>query len=321
MRQISDFLSERGTEVSGHVAYIPSTQASGVAWPDGRIITVAPAPALVTKMSMPEGAEPDPSPLAPAARFGQAGWIVVVARSSDGQAITTSGILGGVATATCGTISVRKLVFNVALDASFAGAGVFDLSGDLLGIVIHCGDTWSAITHQSVEQLLGAQQGAEAVVLHDLGVRVRTPEPEERRLMKLPAGGLFIGETRKGSRAFNMGLRPGDLLLRTGKDPLEKVEDLLALEDSVTLIREGRSITLSMTPDYTLDVPKAGAVLSTVQTETRLYKAGLRAGDRIIRANGVEDPGPSDLNRLLALNKPAWMVYERDDRRVWVILP
>src|SRR3954452_9014575 len=138
MRQISDFLSERGTEVSGHVAYIPSTQASGVAWPDGRIITVAPAPALVTKMSIPEGAERAPSPLAPAARFGQAGWIVVVARSSDGQAITTSGILGGVATATCGTISVRKLVFNVALDASFAGAGVFDLSGDLLGIVIHC---------------------------------------------------------------------------------------------------------------------------------------------------------------------------------------
>lgn len=321
MRQISDFLSERGTDVARHVVYVSSAQASGVLWPDGRLITAAPAPALVSTAAPPDQPTADRARLAPQSRFGQAGWIVVVARGSDGQPITASGILGGAANASCGTTSVRKLVFNAPLDASFAGAGVFDLSGDLLGIVIPCGDAWTAITPPSAEQLLGAQQGAEAVAWHDVGIRIRSPASEERRLMQVPSGGLFIAETRKGSRAFNMGLRPGDLLVRTGSEPITTTEDLLALGKDVTLVRQGRTITLSMTPDYTLDVPKAGAVLSSVQPETRLYRAGLRPGDRIIRASGVEDPGPTELNRLMASSKPVWLVYERDDRRIWAMLP
>jgi hypothetical protein len=319
MRQISDFLAERATEVADHVVYVPSAKASGVIWPDERIVTTADEPALVSTASVINERQPAPVKLAPPARFSQAGWIVVVARNSQNQPITTSGLLGGVADAKCGPIDVRKLVFNTALDSAFAGGGIFDLSGDLLGMVIDCDNTWTAVTSESISALLSQQKGAESVAWHDFGVHVRAADTSERKLMHLPrTGGLFASEVRRNSPAFNMGVRPGDLLMRSGAEQLETTEDLLALGDTLSLIRDGRTLTLSLTPDYTLDLPTGGVTLTSVQQGTRLKAAGLEAGDRIVRAAGIEGPGPTDLNKLLSVDKPFWLVYEREDRRVWV---
>lgn len=321
MRQISDFLAERASSSAIHVSWVHSSQASGVRWPDGQIVVSAAPPALVGRASIVTDAQSAPVSLAPGDRFTQAGWIVVVGRNANNEAITTSGILGGVADTNCDSIKVRKLLFNTSLDAAFAGGGVFDLSGDLLGLVIRCGSSWTAITHDSVASLLGQQAGTEAVAWLELGIHTRDPKPAERQIMRLPSGGLFASEVRRTSRAFNIGIRPGDLLVRTGNEPLARTEDLLALGKTVTLVRNGRRFTLSVDPTYTLEPPARSPTLTSVQPGTRLHAAGLRAGDRIVRANGLEEPGPSDLNRMLAGTRPVWLVYEREDRRVWVMLP
>ena len=45
--------------------------------------------------------------------------MVIVARNSEGQPISTPGILGGSAEADCGPERVRKLLFSVPLDGAF----------------------------------------------------------------------------------------------------------------------------------------------------------------------------------------------------------
>lgn len=321
MRQISDFLAERATEAAEHLVYVPSTQATGVLWTTGQVVTTAPGATLVQTAAVTPSPEPTPVTLSPVDRFSQAGWVVVVARNSDGTSISASGILGGSAQASCGSTPIRKLLFNVPLDAAFAGGGVFDISGDLIGVVVRCGETWTAISHTTVQRLLEEQLGADAVAWHDFGVHVRTPSETERLFFRLPPGGLFVTEVRRTSRAFNMGLRPGDLLTRTGEDPLEQPEDLLALGDMVTVVRDGRPMQLLVTPPFSADQPLTGVVLTSVQPGTRLHAAGLRPGDRIVYAGGSANPTTAELNRIVTRREPAWVIYERDDRHAGVLLP
>lgn len=314
MRQISEFLSERAQETADHLVYVASSQATGIVWTTGQVVTVAPQSALVQTVSVTPSQEPAPVTLAPTERFRQTGWIVVVARGSDGALISSSGLLGGSAEATCASAPVRKLLFNVPLDAAFAGGGVFDVSGDLLGQVIRCGETWMAVTHNTIQRLLEQQLGADAVAWHDFGVRLHIPTEEEREVFHLPKGGLFLTEVRRTSRAFNMGLRPGDLLLKTDEETLEQPEDILALGDNITLLRNRRQLTLPVVPHFSVDEPVTGALVTSIQPGTRLHAAGLQPGDRIL------EPRAADLNRLLAGKAPVWLTFDRDDRRVGVLV-
>ena len=88
MRQISDFLAERATEVADHVVYVPSAKASGVVWPDERIVTTAPEPALVSTASVINERQPAPVKLAPppdSARPAGSSWSRAILRTSPSR--------------------------------------------------------------------------------------------------------------------------------------------------------------------------------------------------------------------------------------------
>ncbi len=319
MRQMSEFISDRAAGAATHMVWLADSGTSGVVWPDGSVVSAPRSSGLFEART--DRVTAAPVILADAERFSQAGWIVAVARSADGQSISASGLLGGVADVRCGSEPLRRLVFNTPLDSTFAGAGVFDLSGDLLGVVARCNDTWTALTWQSVQKALEKQSGPEEEVWRKLGVRVRETDAAGRSVMRLPrSGGLFVSEVRRGSRAYQIGLRPGDLVTRLGDKTVENVSDLSSDAETLTLLRVGKSLTLDAHPPFALEPLAGGPVLTAVESGTRLFEAGLRAGDRIVRINGIEDPGPTDLNRLFASEKPAWLVYERENRRVWTML-
>jgi membrane-associated protease RseP (regulator of RpoE activity) len=248
------------------------------------------------------------------------GWIVVVGRNPAGEPISASGILGGVTDVTCNTTPIRKLLLNIPLDAAYAGAGVFDISGGLLGIVGRCGDAWHAISHPSIMELLDQQSGAHAVAWRDFGVRVATPDELETKLLGLRGGGLFVSEVRKQSPAAAIGIRPGDLLTSSGDFPLRQPEDLASLNDSLTLIRQGRKLVLASHPAFSVDQPATSAILSSVRPDSRLHVAGLRAGDRIVRLGDMENPSPADIARIVASKHPSYLIYERANRRVGAVL-
>jgi S1-C subfamily serine protease len=302
MRQISDFLSARAQGVARHLVWVDSAQATGVQWTDGKIVTVGEGSSIVRSAVVTTAAEPQPVTLAPPARFDQGGWIVVAARNPEGGTVSASGLLGGVAPAHCGAAEVRKLLFNVPLEGAYAGGGVFGMSGNLIGIVVRCGNAWAGITHDSAAKLLDQQFGPEAVVWLEFGVHTREPTEEERKILRLPASGVFTAEVRRGSKAANMGLRPGDMLL------LDRAEDLLTGREEVTLIRNGRRMMLPVTPPYSLERQDQGAMLTSVQPGTRIAAAGLQPGDRVL------DPG------VLSSRGPVWLIYRRDDREAGVLL-
>lgn len=304
MRQISDFLSARAQNVARHLAWVASAEATGIQWTNGQMITVGKGASVVRTASVTTQSEPQPVTLAPPSRFDQGGWIVVAARTADGATVTASGLLGGVTPAKCGTEEVRKLVFNIPLDAVYAGAGVFGMSGNLLGMVVKCGDGWIAVAHDSVQALLMQQFGPEAMIWMEVGVRIREPKEAESKILRMPATkGLFIGEVRRASKAAEMGLHPGDLLL------IERLEDLLEDREEIPLVRRGRKMTLPVTPPFSLEREGDGAVLSSVQPNTRLGLAGLQPGDRVFDVPA------------LTSSRPVWLVYWRDDREIGVLLP
>jgi hypothetical protein len=321
MRQISEFLADRAAGAATHMVLLPDSGSSAVAWPDGSLVT-APRSSGLVEARIDNTVTAPPVMLAPEDRFAQSGWAVAVARSTDGGPISVSGLLGGVADVRCGTESLRKIVFNTPLDITFAGAGVFDLTGDLLGVVVRCNDAWTALTWQSVRKLLESQRGPDQEMWRSLGVRLREADASVRTLMRQPrSGGLLVSEVRRASRAFQIGLRPGDLLLLVDGKPVTPGATIPPTAETVTVSRDSRQLTLEAHPPFALEPVAGGPVLTSVETGTRLHEAGLRAGDRIVRANGIEDPGPTDLNRLFASDKPVWLVYERENRRVWTVLP
>ena len=303
MRQMSDFLSARGKTAAAHLVWVASAGATGVQWPDGQIVTVGKAPAVVRTASVSTPAQLRPVTLSPLARFEQGGWVVLVARNADGSTVSASGLLGGVATAKCGTEDVRKLLFNVPLEAAYAGGGVFGMSGNLLGIIVQCGSDWIAITHDSVQRLLETQLGPEAIAWLEFGVRTRTSSDAERKVLRLRDEGVFVAEVRRASTAANMGIVPGDLLL------ISRPEDLLSVQDEITVVRSGRRLKLKVSPPYSLERREESAVLTSVQPQTDLAKAGLLPGDRVLNPDA------------LSARRPAWLLYERDDRRIGVLLP
>ena len=309
VRQISDFLSERARRVAAFVVPVSGRQASGVLWPTGQVITAASGSAIVEALPSLEPPPAQPIRLAAPEASEQAGWMVIVARNSEGQPISTPGILGGAAEAACGPERVRKLLFSVPLDAAFAGGGVFDISGALLGVVVQCSGSWTAITHQSVQALLEKQIGAPAVAWHSFGVRTREPAEAERNWLRVPRGGLFVSEVRLGSDAANMGLRPGDLLISSGGEALERPEDLLTLSDTLLVWRERRRLRLRVSPEFSLDQSAAAPVLTSLRPGSRAHTAGLQPGDRVL------DP------RLLQSNRTGWLIYQRGERYAGVLLP
>jgi S1-C subfamily serine protease len=235
--------------------------------------------------------------------------MVIVARNSEGQPISTPGILGGAAGAECGAERVRKLLFSVPLDAAFAGGGVFDISGALLGVVVRCSGSWTAITHQSVQALLEQQLGAPEITWHSFGVHTREPSDAERTFLRLPKQGLFVSEVRLGSNAANTGIRPGDLLIASGGEALDRPEDLLVLSDSIILWRNRRRLAIQMSPEFSLDESSSAPVLTSVKPGSRAHAAGLQPGDRMLTP------------RLLQSRRPGWLIYQRGDRYAGVLLP
>ena len=195
------------------------------------------------------------------------------------------------------------MLFNVPLESALSGGGVFGMSGNLLGVVVRCGADYVAITHDSVQRLLDTQLGPEAIAWVEFGVRTRAPSESERKVLRLPGSGVFVAEVRRASTAANMGIQPGDLLL------VSRDEDLLSVQDAITAVRNGRRVKLPVSPPYSLERPDEGALLTSVQPDTALAKAGLRPGDRLLNPQALSARGPS------------WLVFERDDRHIGVLLP
>lgn len=138
LNDIATFINERIDASSAFVVRMSDSTASGVAWttPDTLITTTADF--LVTKVQRPAF---DSASVRTAIDTGSAakGWLVVVGKDAGNRVVSWNGIGGGFTSAPCRSRQLDKIVISVPQAPEFAGAGVFDLTGRLVGLVVNCG--------------------------------------------------------------------------------------------------------------------------------------------------------------------------------------
>jgi hypothetical protein len=316
MSDITDFLGERVREATPHVLYVPSTRTSGIVWSPEAVVTTTFDGRLLINAG-PPGASAA-APVLPATAPPQ-GWAVLVARQANGRVVSSAAVIGGTMDTSCEGRRLSSLVLNVPIRREMAGAGVFDISGEFVGLVVNCGRQLFAVPHAEIAQLIAEFSGPDAAIWNVYAMQAAPPTKAEQEWLRTSRPGLLVRQVRIGGRAANIGLRPGDLILDASitKDPKEPLQ----FNETLSVWRNGRTVELASNPPYSFETPERGLTLSSVTAESRLGKGGLQAGDQLVALNGLEYPTEAQVARLIGGNQAIYLVYEREGVLTGALLP
>lgn len=336
LHRMAGYLAERALAAAPYVVWTAEQNSSGVKLRSGQVVTAAldsrggaPLVAVATK---------DRSP---AVKIGNPptgeNWTLVVARGVDGEPLWNAALYGGEKAGTCGTVRYRELAVNVPSSPAFAGAGVFDVEGNLIGVVGRCRDQHVTVAARDVRSVLRAADSIDSRIPDRFGFVAAPLTRVEAQFFELESG-LLVRTVWQRSPAERAGLRPGDVIVSVNGGPAALVEHLgplLADADpaSLSVFRNGRAtqITIGLPEDSLPDVAGLGLepeaqtpprATVTVHPDTPAYRAGLRTGDAIVRIGARSNPSSLEIRRLLtrANGAPTYVVYERDSRHTGVLL-
>ena len=337
LRRTAAYVAQQVEAMASNVSYVEATGASGLWWTPDTLLSSAHARPIVAvpRAAVPAGATQS----ADSVRRGVAivadsmhvGWIVLVGRDSDGEVRSAQFFAGGRATTSCDGATARRYVLGAPLDASLAGAGVFRLDGSALGLAVWCDGELVALPAHEVRRLL-AERPAPAID-SALGFTVATTSAQVRSFVGSDTA-LLVTFVRAGSAADEAGLEAGDVLLAIDGRPaaaaLELLSDGLATADSLALVRrrERGPSTVILRPTDGAGGESLGVVLTTstaspgvpvgrIRPGSPAERAGLRAGDRLVRIGTAVVTSTATADRLLAAaggdERPTLVVVARDD--------
>jgi len=163
---------------------------------------------------------------------------------------------------------------------------------------------------------------------HGIGVEVRPVDPTMRALLDLPEDrGVVVTDVAPESAAAEAGLKPHDILLKLGEDPVNGPSDLdERFRDggqgpvAVQLLRGGKETTVQVAPRKPagttryfigiavvplsdalrshLDVPEGrGVIAGDVQPDSPAAKAGIKPNDILLTVDGKPVREVADLVR------------------------
>ncbi|MEO5926442.1 MAG: PDZ domain-containing protein [Bryobacteraceae bacterium] len=323
---IGQYLATRAAELAGQAVFLADRGTSGVRYESpNKILTVGGPHTLVNPtLSVVETAEPGIPAEVAATPQNSDSWLLIVGRSPKDDPLWTASIQGPVEDSVCSGVSYRELVLNISLDKSFAGAGVFDLDGSLMGIVMPCEGALHVASVASIPDLLALSAGPERVLAETFGFRA-IPLPAEWQDLYPGMKGAVIIDVWAGRWADRNALQPGDLIEGDGQS-LTTIE----IGEELKIARPGRSGRIRIQVEL-LSVG-TGFILMPVSTPlpelfvepgTPAERAGLRDGDRLISILGQSNRSVPFLSQLLAdaRRKPVRLVYERGGKRSLVEVP
>jgi len=347
LRRMSDFLSERIAAVAPAVAFVPETRATGVRWGRGDTLVTTSADRPVMLVRAPSSDAVHGIPL-PAPEPVRRDWVLIVARSSSGSVISSAGMLGGSTITRCGDLQLTEYIIDGALHDGFAGAGLFDLSGRTLGLIVRCGGRLVPTPIGDVTRVLGDTVAASEQVWTVYGVAV-TPLDDRARDYFDADSGLLVTAVRRGTAGDDADLRPGDVLVaidgRPIASPAEAVAPLRAPSPASHLVSRRRGASTSDvrlarpdtslatttdsvgSPDSGIEVvdstAPAGVGVGAVRAGSPAAAAGLRGGDRLLRVGARDVTTAAVARRLLEQSRvgPTFIVFERDSVVRGVLLP
>jgi serine protease Do len=366
--QMSELFSDVAADYSRFVVRIQGTDTSGVVWDDqGGIVTATRGgqfPEMVGWLApggLPASAQTNAaSPLLPlallqsrtmtasmpasrktTAQLKSGDWILAIARDSAGSYIFAPGWYGGNAAATCDGLSFRVLLSDLSLSEALLGGGVFGKDGNLLGVIVRCGDSHAAMVIENVAGMVREASSLASRLLWRYGLRADPLDGDLRQYFRAESG-LLVREVWKGSRAEALGLAPGDILLSLGEVPLSQPNELEPLLQAsaeapvqLEVLRSGRRfqriIPVSEEPGAQENGPPAagvvlaspeGHVVATVEPASPAALAGVLPGDRLLQIGNTAVTRPDQVGTLLtaASRRPAFVVVERGNRRIGILI-
>ncbi|MEO5821789.1 MAG: PDZ domain-containing protein [Vicinamibacteraceae bacterium] len=362
---MAQYFAETAGEAAASLVFFPAGQRSGLVWGDRQIVSspmagaaagtslVAATPAGETSLGLTvlgphlpivalesTGPLAGLSPVRPAEAAPDAGaWVVAVWRVGAEPAFMAGTFLQS-ATATCGVTPVVEVVSSLALTAAMTGGGLFTADGDLLGMMVSCGERTAVIDVASIRRVLSAARSADGRLLQRYGLRLTALSAAEAQHFAEETG-LLVREVWLGTAGSLAGLRPGDLLSVVVDGAAVAGEAALAAlmaanADPVTLsVRRGSTrstIALSAAPGGATGAasPASGVVfeqaapgygIAVVQPDSAADRAGVRAGDRLVSINQLQPRSVDQVRRLLDGAGPsAWLEIQRGERRLGVLL-
>jgi hypothetical protein len=335
---MSTYLAERIAAVASLVEYSPDSRSSAVRWRFAdTVVSIDPDQVL--------GPESRTRRLPPRVVFPpdsvRRDWLLIVGRRSDGQIVSTVSLDGGRAPTRCGGRDVNAYVLGAPMPTSLAGAGVFNLDGRVLGLVLACTGGYAAIPGAEVGRLLSDPEEPADLVRDRFGVGL-APIDTRLRGTVLGDSGLLVIEIRRAGAADDAGIWAGDVIVALDGRPVDSLADLedLALAAPtdthlVTVKRgaAGRTRLFRLTAASPADgagglgiglAPARraeGVTVTSVASGSPGFRAGLRPGDRLLRIDHEPVTSALAARRLLArVRRDALLVFQRDSVERGVVL-
>ena len=364
LEEITSFFSGVAEGVKSGVVWVRGLDSSGVIW-DGTGLVVASCPRHAAGSNFDSGGlrlEPDvvsenyplvalrapaEAALEPvfrtaAAAVEQGSWILQVTAREDGGHLYTPGTYGGTVSIRCGEFTVQSVRTNLPLGESVGGGGVFDMDGNLLGVVLRCGSQYAAVTPEGVDAILAAARSYEGRLLRRYGFRAVPLDEESQTYFKVKRG-VLVTEVWNEWPAQRAGLMPGDIIQGLDAGEVRSLEDLARLllpmaypTYDLWVWRSGktRRITMPATErEYSgpaadegkgifLRPPLQGYLIEEIVPGSRADRADLKQGDRLLRIGGKQPRSLALARSVLSQRgtEPVFVIVQRGRRQRGVFL-
>jgi hypothetical protein len=341
------------TNISTSVVYLQSLGRSGVVWTEGRTVTAragarepglaadgdgqagihGSGPIVAVQTSPPEGVTVTRAAGPP----GVGDWVLAIWQTPEHRAVVP-GHHVGTSAVSCGTLPAQEVLTTVPLSGRMAGAGLFDLAGGLIAVVLRCDERLAAVTPETVDAMLAEARTLEGRLRDLYGLQVAALSQAEAAHLGAGSGAL-VRAIWTGGAADRIGLLPGDVVVAVGTTPVDGPQDLAPLvagddqpPDVTVHRRSGRtSLPLSTagTPEQRGAGPAGlaferaapGVRVEAVAAGSPAADAGLQPGDRILRINQQPVTAPEQIARLMSgAGDRAFVDVARGDRRLGVLV-
>ncbi len=364
LEDLTSYFARVAKDVLPTVKWVRGLEASAVVWSgDGTLVSRGPSAPVtvelttgphrltadvvsihypVSSMRLPAGVEYPPAFRAAARSLPQGSWVLQVAARRDGGHLYAPGTLQGVLAVECGDFTANIVETNLPLDETTAGGGVFDLQGNLLGVVVRCGDRFEALTPEAIDRVLDEARGLRGRLLRYYGLRLE-PLTEEMREYFGAELGLLATEVWTNWPGDVAGLLPGDIIQALDGAEVSTLDDLSRLVLPVayptyelTVLRSGKIVRLTLpasqggfpaasrteTPGIVLRPRTSGYRIEDVIPGSPADRAGLKPGDRLLTVGGRRPRNLAAAHRALAATdgRPVWLAVERGPRKFGVFL-
>jgi hypothetical protein len=366
LETMTAYFADVASEVRRSLVSVQPAGVSGILWNETQVVTapflgepgatmtiragdtVSSVVAVPASPRVPVSALNVPAPLtgpgaAPrAASLPQSGdWVVAVWLTGETKAFAPANFRHSVTT-TCGVVTVGEVMTSLSLNRAMLGGGLFTMDGNLVALILPCGDRLAAIQTSAVAEMLKRAGMIEDRVLARWGI-LFSPLSDLDRPYFRDVDGLLVREVWLGTAGDAAGFRPGDVVTALNGAPVATLDDVRGLEVRTDVVfeldgRRGRSAhTWSLTSvpglastgvapamaGVVLEGPAGPYRIGSVVPGSRAERAGVRPGDRIVRIDGAEPRSRQTVERSLAQTAPAAMLLEieRDGRRIAVVIP